>query len=109
MGVENTLMKDDFASALNAARGIAINQHIIDDLAAPAEVNNSPKQDRIELKSKNQETHPANLPTSEETLCDIEMAKGLLTDTRTSIQKQAATAIHAQANLASQGVLNLLK
>ena len=102
-------MEDDFASALNAAQGIAVPRKVLYDPASPAVINVGPKQDRIELKAKKNEAHGANHLTAEEIIGNIEMAKDLMTDTRNAIQNQTTTALHAQANLIPRGVLDLLK
>ncbi len=67
------------------------------------------KQNRLEHTINNLDTAAENLQASESRIRDVDMAKEMMTYTKTNILNQAATAMLAQANQAPQGVLQLLR
>lgn len=66
-------------------------------------------QNRLEHTIKNLDTAAENLQASESRIRDVDMAKEMMTFTKTNILQQAAQAMLAQANQAPQGVLQLLR
>ncbi|HEX3027925.1 MAG TPA: flagellin [Clostridia bacterium] len=67
------------------------------------------KQNRLEHTINNLDTAAENLQASESRIRDVDMAKEMMSYTKSNILNQAATAMLAQANQAPQGVLQLLK
>ncbi|HEX3027927.1 MAG TPA: flagellin [Clostridia bacterium] len=67
------------------------------------------KQNRLEHTINNLDTATENLQASESRIRDVDMAKEMMSYTKSNILNQAATAMLAQANQAPQGVLQLLK
>lgn len=66
-------------------------------------------QNRLEHTIKNLDTSSENLQASESRIRDVDMAKEMMEFTKNSILQQAATAMLAQANMAPQAVLQLLR
>jgi flagellin len=66
-------------------------------------------QNRLEHTIKNLNVASENLAASESRIRDTDMAKEMMAFTRSQILSQAGTAMLAQANQASQGVLSLLR
>ncbi|TDE94740.1 flagellin [Occultella glacieicola] len=66
-------------------------------------------QNRLEYAVKNINVSIENLTASESRIRDVDMAKEMVDFTRSQILSQAGTAMLAQANQASQGVLQLLR
>jgi flagellin len=66
-------------------------------------------QNRLEHTIKNLNVASENLAASESRIRDTDMAKEMMGFTRSQILSQAGTAMLAQANQASQGVLSLLR
>ncbi len=66
-------------------------------------------QNRLEATIKDLDTTSENLQAAESRIRDVDMAKEMMTFTKTNILNQAATAMLAQANQAPQGVLQLLR
>ncbi|MCX7748434.1 MAG: flagellin [Clostridia bacterium] len=67
------------------------------------------KQNRLEHTISNLDTAAENLQAAESRIKDVDMAKEMMTYTKTNILNQAAQAMLAQANQAPQGVLQLLR
>ena len=66
-------------------------------------------QNRLEHTIKNLNVASENLAASESRIRDTDMAKEMMNFTRSQILSQAGTAMLAQANQASQGVLSLFR
>ena len=66
-------------------------------------------QNRLEHTVKNLGVASENLAASESRIRDADMAKEMMSFTRSQILSQAGTAMLAQANQSSQGVLSLLR
>jgi flagellin len=65
-------------------------------------------QNRLEYTLNNLATYQENLVASESRIRDVDMAAEMVTFTKYQILQQAGTAMLAQANQSSQGVLSLL-
>ena len=66
-------------------------------------------QNRLEHAVNNLSTLQENLQSSESRIRDVDMAKEMVNFTKLQILSQAGTAMLAQANQSSQGVLSLLR
>lgn len=66
-------------------------------------------QNRLEHTINNLKTSSENLTSAESRVRDVDMAKEMMTQTKSSILAQAAQAMLAQANQQPQGVLQLLR
>ena len=66
-------------------------------------------QNRLEHALNNLSTFQENLQASESRIRDVDMAKEMVNFTKLQILSQAGTAMLAQANQSSQGVLSLLR
>jgi flagellin len=66
-------------------------------------------QNRFEHKINNLNVAVENLSASESRIRDTDMAQEMVSFTRSQILSQAGTAMLAQANQGSQGVLQLLR
>ena len=66
-------------------------------------------QNRLEHAVNNLSTSQENLQSSESRIRDVDMAKEMVNFTKLQILAQAGTAMLAQANQSSQGVLTLLR
>ncbi len=66
-------------------------------------------QNRLEHTIKNLDTSAENLQASEARIRDVDMAAEMMEFTKNNILQQAATAMLAQANMAPQAVLQLLR
>ncbi len=66
-------------------------------------------QNRLEHTIKNLDTSAENLQASEARIRDVDMAKEMMEFTKNNILQQASTAMLAQANMAPQTVLQLLR
>lgn len=67
------------------------------------------QQNRLEYKIKNLNTSAENLQAAESRIRDVDMAAEIVNYTKNDILQQAAQAMLAKANLAPQGVLQLLR
>jgi len=66
-------------------------------------------QNRLEYTMNNLATYQENLVASESRIRDVDMAKEMVSFSKMQILQQAGTAMLAQANQSSQGVLSLLR
>jgi len=66
-------------------------------------------QNRLEHTIKNLDTSAENLQASESRIRDVDMAQEMMEFTKQNILQQASTAMLAQANMAPQSVLQLLR
>jgi flagellin len=66
-------------------------------------------QNRLEHTIKNLDNAAENLQAAESRIRDVDMAKEMMEQTRQNILQQASTAMLAQANMAPQTVLQLLR
>lgn len=102
---------DDF----NAAPSTAKAQNLLQSLdASIADVSSNRSklgayQNRLEHTIANVGVASENLAASESRIRDLDMAAEMVSFTRSQILQQAGTAILAQANQSSQGVLSLLR
>lgn len=98
----------DFSSAANAQNSIArIDTQIKAISTARAQLG--AYQNRFEHTINNLNVAVENLSASESRIRDTDMANEMMSFTRSQILSQAGTAMLAQANQASQGVLSLLR
>lgn len=65
-------------------------------------------QNRLEHTIKNLDNSAENLQAAESRIRDVDMAREMMEFTKNNILQQASTAMLAQANMAPQGVLQLL-
>jgi flagellin len=65
-------------------------------------------QNRLEHTINNLNTAQENLTAAESRISDVDMAKEMMSFTKSQILSQAGTAMMAQANQLPQGVLQLL-
>ncbi|QWC86996.1 flagellin [Nocardioidaceae bacterium] len=93
-------------SAAQAAIGV-IDTAIAD--ISEARANLGASQNRLEHTINNLNVSVENLSASESRIRDTDMATEMMEFTRSQILSQAGTAMLAQANQASQGVLSLLR
>ena len=66
-------------------------------------------QNRLEHRLNNLATYQENLVASESRIRDVDMAQEMVNFSKLQILQQAGTAMLAQANQSSQGVLSLLR
>ena len=66
-------------------------------------------QNRLEHTLNNLSSYEENLSASESRIRDVDMASEMVNFTKLQILQQAGTAMLAQANQNSQGVLSLLR
>jgi flagellin len=66
-------------------------------------------QNRLEHRLNNLATYQENLVASESRIRDVDMAAEMVNFSKLQILQQAGTAMLAQANQSSQGVLSLLR
>lgn len=104
LGVTNVKVDSKFGS-INAIE--TVNQAITK--VSTTRSNLGAMQNRLEYTIKNLDTSAENLQASESRIRDVDMAKEMMTYTKSNILNQAAQAMLAQANQAPQGVLQLLR
>lgn len=98
----------DISSKYGAVNGIeTVNQAI--SKVSTQRAGMGAMQNRLEYTIKNLDTSAENLQASESRIRDVDMAKEMMTYTKSNILNQAAQAMLAQANQAPQGVLQLLR
>ncbi len=96
------------------SRGQAISQ-LTDTLDSAIEAVSSQRaklgayQNRLEHTIKNLDTASENLSASESRIRDADMAKEMMNLTKANVLSQAATSVLAQANMAPQNILQLLR
>ena len=66
-------------------------------------------QNRLEHRLNNLAAYQENLVASESRIRDVDMASEMVNFSKLQILQQAGTAMLAQANQSSQGVLSLLR
>jgi flagellin len=107
-GLNVTSTQADLATKANAQTAITnINKAISAASASMGSIGAA--QSRISFASANLATSVENLAASESTIRDADMAFEMIDFTRNQILLQAGTAMLAQANMAPQVVLQLLK
>ena len=96
------------ASQSDAAAAITVVDAAI-ELVSGQRADLGAVQNRLEHTVANLNVASENLAASESRIRDTDMAKEMMNFTRSQILSQAGTAMLAQANQASQGVLSLLR
>ena len=79
------------------------------DSVSTARANLGAVQNRLEHRLNNLATYQENLVASESRIRDVDMAQEMVNFSKLQILQQAGTAMLAQANQSSQGVLSLLR
>jgi flagellin len=98
----------DITTQANASAAItAVNAAI--ETVSTQRANLGAVQNRLEHKINNLNATVENLTASESRIRDTDMAQEMVSFTRSQILSQAGTAMLAQANQSSQGVLQLLR
>ena len=98
----------DITTQGNASTAItAVNAAI--ETVSTQRANLGATQNRLEHKINNLNATVENLTASESRIRDTDMAQEMVSFTRSQILSQAGTAMLAQANQSSQGVLQLLR
>ncbi|WP_438316053.1 flagellin [Sporosarcina sp. FA9] len=98
----------DVSSAKNAASAVTTIQAAIDKVSAERSKLGA-NQNRLEHTINNLNTSSENLTAAESRIRDVDMAKEMMEQTKSSILAQASQAMLAQANQLPQGVLQLLR
>ncbi|SFT68605.1 flagellin [Geodermatophilus amargosae] len=98
----------DITSAANATTAITAVTAAVEKVST-ARANLGASQNRLEHKINNLNATVENLTASESRIRDTDMAAEMVSFTRSQILSQAGTAMLAQANQSSQGVLQLLR
>lgn len=98
----------DFASADGAAAAITALDTAIGSVSADRS-NIGAVQNRLEHTLKHVNVTAENLTNAESRIRDVDMAKEVVAQSAANIKQQASQAMLAQANQASQGVLQLLR
>jgi flagellin len=109
-GTDNTAVEYalDVSSHKAAAASVTIINNAIETVSAERSKLGA-VQNRLEHTIKNLDTSAENLQAAESRIRDVDMAKEMMEFTKMSILQQAATAMLAQANMAPQSVLQLLR
>ena len=92
--------------------GAVSNISVIDNAiknVSTARANFGAVQNRLEHRLNNLATYQENLTASESRIRDVDMAQEMVNFSKLQILQQAGTAMLAQANQSSQGVLSLLR
>jgi len=98
----------DVSTQANASGAITTIQNAIETVSAERSKLGA-FQNRLEHTINNLGTTSENLTASESRVRDVDMAKEMMEFTKNNILTQAAQAMLAQANMAPQGVLQLLR
>lgn len=98
----------DVSSAKNAAAAVTTINKAIETVSGERSKLGA-YQNRLEHTINNLQTSSENLTAAESRIRDVDMAKGMMEQTKNSILAQAAQAMLAQANQQPQGVLQLLR
>jgi len=98
----------DISSQDGASSAIATLDKAL-NLVSSQRSNLGAVQNRLEHTINNLSTSSENLTAAESRIRDVDMAKEMMTFTKTNILNQAATAMLAQANQQPQAVLQLLR
>ena len=96
------------AAALNSASAIASIDEAI-KVVSESRAGLGAVQNRLEHRLNNLATYQENLVAAESRVRDVDMAQEMVNFSKLQILQQAGTAMLAQANQASQGVLSLLR
>lgn len=109
-GTNNTTTEQalDVSTHANAASAVTKIQSAIDTVSAERSKLGA-NQNRLEHTINNLKTSSENLTAAESRVRDVDMAKEMMNQTKSSILAQAAQAMLAQANQQPQGVLQLLR
>ena len=103
-----TINGSDVSSRANAEGSITTINNAIEQVSKERSKLGA-MQNRLEHTIKNLDTSAENLQASESRIRDVDMAQEMMEFTKNNILQQAATAMLAQANMAPQGVLQLLR
>ncbi|MDR2649657.1 MAG: flagellin [Clostridiales bacterium] len=109
-----TVISSAASAGVWSASAAAIDAHLSDfDTALKGVTDERAKlgaiQNRLEYTMKSLDISSENLSASESRIRDTDMAKEMMTLTKTNVLSQAATSMLAQANQSPQNVLSLLK
>ncbi len=109
-GTDNTAVEYalDVSNHTKAQAAISVINDAIETVSAERSKLGA-YQNRLEHTIKNLGTSSENLQAAESRVRDLDMAKEMMEFTKNSILQQAATAMLAQANMAPQSVLQLLR
>jgi len=109
-GTSNEIVEQalDVSDHTKAAKAVTTIQEAIDQVSAERSKLGA-VQNRLEHTIKNLDTSAENLQASESRIRDVDMAKEMMEFTKQNILQQASTAMLAQANMAPQSVLQLLR
>src|SRR4051794_6044494 len=105
----DTLKGTDVAAGVTASQTALTNVDAAIKKVSTARANLGATQNRLEHKINNLNVAVENLSASESRIRDTDMAQEMVSFTRSQILSQAGTAMLAQANQSSQGVLQLLR
>jgi flagellin len=106
--ISTTVAGLDFESADGAAAAITALDTAITSVSSDRS-NIGAVQNRLEHTLKHVNVTAENLTNAESNIRDVDMAKEVVKQSAASIKEQASQAMLAQANQASQGVLQLLR
>jgi flagellin len=98
----------NLTTAEGANKAIGLLNRAIDKVSAERSKLGS-YQNRLEYAINNLRNTHSNLTSSESRIRDADIAMEMIEFTRNQIVNQSGTAMLAQANMAPQGVLQLLK
>ena len=98
----------DVSTQVSADKAITVINKAIETVSAERSMLGA-MQNRLEHTIKNLDTSAENLQASESRIRDVDMAKEMMEFTKQNILQQASTAMLAQANMAPQSVLQLLR
>ncbi|MBM7661588.1 flagellin [Bacillus mesophilus] len=109
-GTNNTAVQRalDVSTHKNATVAVEVFNKAIQTVSAERSKLGA-SQNRLEHTINNLGTSAENLTAAESRIRDVDMAKEMMTQTKSSILSQAAQAMLAQANQQPQGVLQLLR
>lgn len=112
LSVESTDIGNIVAATTSTATSISALTETINDAIKDVSAERSKLgavQNRLEHTIKNLDNTAENLQAAESRIRDVDMAKEMMEFTKQNILQQAATAMLAQANMAPQSVLQLLR
>jgi len=112
LGVAASVIGSVVAASSSTAEAISKLTKTIDDALKLVSAERSKLgaiQNRLEHTIRNVDNTAENLQAAESRIRDVDMAKEMMEQTRQNILQQASTAMLAQANMAPQTVLQLLR
>ena len=114
MGADGETISATGVDLASDVSGISMSSSITDIDAAITAVSESRAslgavQNRLEHRLNNLATYQENLVASESRIRDVDMAAEMVNFSKLQILQQAGTSMLAQANMAPQNVLSLLR